>query len=314
MQEQQGDTMSLESEMGRFNPESSTTMIVDAESLTPEELELLQDIEQHVQANTVPADNSKRKCVDGGYQVGEAEGALARAGADLGASMALLKLGFTPQESFQLVFDFVTSRGQKYCWHTDTHVDPAETDDHHHASSQEKVGCGHCNAAIKVGEKYGVSGESVDQLLTIVRTMQERQPEDMECVVLDRDHAERAILVVQSTDLTVRPWGKDKGDQYFISDAARDAQYLSDLFYFIREQKGKRTGKAEVMVQPGKYTTFNKFQDAVGEQTHATLGLLNSSKGKMLVEVMTTQDEKGRKMTKIKKLGYAPVIEVAPAA
>lgn len=181
-----------------YNQVEVTTEISDIESLTAEELELMRDIEKHAQANTVVADNQKRKCVDGGYQVGEAEGAIARAGADLGVSMALLRLGFTPSEAFHLVFDFVTSRGQKYSWHTDTHVDPKEGDDHHHQTSDAVVGCGHCNAAIKMGEEYGVSGAEVQELLDTVRAFQAQEPEQMECVVLDREHTEKAILVVKS--------------------------------------------------------------------------------------------------------------------
>lgn len=81
------------------------------------------EVAKHVKENlTTPTDESSI-CVDGGYTKEQARGELARPGADLGLSVALLALGFSPQDAFSAVYNFRVSRGQKYGWHSDTHVD-----------------------------------------------------------------------------------------------------------------------------------------------------------------------------------------------
>ena len=76
----------------------------------------------HVKKMRVPADHTRTKCVDGRYKVNEAAGAIAIHGGHLGISMALLALDFTPQKSFDLVYDFAVKDNNFYCWHTDTHA------------------------------------------------------------------------------------------------------------------------------------------------------------------------------------------------
>lgn len=62
----------------------------------------------HAKKMRVAADSTHAKCVDGGYRGEEAVGAIAMPGAHLGISMALLRLGFSPEEAFELVYKFVT--------------------------------------------------------------------------------------------------------------------------------------------------------------------------------------------------------------
>jgi len=243
------------------------------EAETPEKI--LEAAKKHAEKMRVAADDNLAKCVDGGYKENEAVGALAIPGGHLGMAMNLLALGYTPQESFNMTYDFLKNRGITFGWHTDNHEGHGET----------IVGCGHCNAAIKRGEEYGVSGEAVKELLDIIRIEQQRGDKKMECVVLNRDHAEKAILVVRSTDFTVKPWDEKADIQYFIYDQSRHMLFLDELaeaYDLDREQ----------------------LQAVVEQQINATLGLLGSSRGKPMIVVDVSGDE-----AVVELLGYAPVIE-----
>lgn len=234
----------------------------------------------HSKKMRVAANSTRTKCVDGGYRGEEAVGAIAMPGAHLGISMALLDLGFSPEEAFELVYKFSTKDGNPYCWHTDKH-------EGHHGVV---VGCGHCNAAISQGTHYGVEGEKTRVLLEIVRKAQEEK-ENMECIILDREHAEEAILVVTSTDYTVKPWDQEDDVQFFIYDKVRHLDMLKALTEFLNEN-----GKKEV--------TYESLVEASDMQTNSTLGLLGSSKGKPIFTVDVSSEE-----PVVEKVGQAPVIE-----
>lgn len=245
------------------------------ETETPEKI-LLEAAKNHAEKMRVAADDNLAKCVDGGYKENEAVGALAIPGGHLGIAMNLLALGYSPQESFDMTYNFLNDLGITFGWHTDNHEGHGET----------IVGCGHCNAAIKRGEEYGVDGEAVAELLDLIRTEQQRGEKKMECVVLNRDHAEKAILVVRSTDFTVKPWDEEADIQYFIYDQARHMLLLDELaevYDLDREQ----------------------LQAVVEQQINATLGLLGSSRGKPMIAVDVSDGD----AAVVAMLGYAPVIE-----
>lgn len=240
---------------------------------------MINTVKSHVQKMKVPADSTRTKCVDGGYRGDEAVGAIAIPGGHLGISMALLGLGFSAKDAFELVFAFVSKDGNPYCWHTDKH-------EGHHGVV---VGCGHCNAAIGKGEFYGVAGENVQELLDLVRTAQNDR-ENMESVILDREHAEQAILVVTSTDYTVKPWDQENDVQFFIYDKVRHLELLKRITDYLHEQ--------------GKEVTYEALVDASEKQTNATLGLLGSSKGKPIFTVDVSSDE-----PVVELVGNAPTID-----
>lgn len=235
-------------------------------------------ISNHAQKMKTLADSTKAKCVDGGYRETEAVGAIAFPGAHLGISMALLQLGFSPEDAFELVYSFVSQNGHSYCWHTDKH------EGHNGAI----VGCGHCNAAIGKGDYYGVDGQAVQKLLDIVRQAQDNR-ENMELVVLDREHKEQAILVVTSTDYTVKPWDQENDVQFFIYDKVRHLELLRQF--------------AEFAVAQGRTISYDDLVAACEKQTNATLGLLGSSKGKPIYTVDVSNDE-----PVIELVGNAPVM------
>lgn len=252
------------------------------------------EVVQHVQNNLVQATSESSICVDGGYKPDEAMGELARAGGDLGISMALLKMGLTPEQAFLTVYTHRVNNGQKYGWHSDMHVDP-DSADHEHHGSDAIVGCGHCNAAYKNADRYGVSPDSVKQLLEIIKFYQKEYPENMRYVNLDRDHDENGILVVKSTDVSVLPWDLQSNRQFFVYDAARDEELLEEI-----------AEKAlEILSAENPIMTLEKVSDElkkiVSEQTTTTLGLLDSSKGKPMYAINYSDGT-----VTIELLGYAP--------
>ena len=237
-------------------------------------------VKAHAKKMRTKADDTRTKCVDGGYRGDEAVGAIAIPGAHLGISMALLKLGFSAEESFELVYQFSSKDNNPYCWHDD------EQHKHHDGVV---VGCGHCNAAIVKDNYYGIDSSKVQALLEIVKKAQNER-ENMETVILDRDHAEQAILVITSTEYTVKPWDQEDDIQFFIYDKERHMKLLKNFADFLATQ--------------GKNVSFEDLVVACDEQTNSTLGLLDSSKGKQIFVVDVSQEE-----PIVEEAGIVPVIE-----
>lgn len=249
----------------------------------PEIEKKLQDAEKHAIKMKVAVDDTKAKCVDGGYQENEAVGALAIPGGHLGVSMSLLRLGYTPQEAFSTVYDYVTQTGNQYDWHTD----------HHEGHGDCEVGCGHCNAAIKQAQFYGVESSQVRELLQIVRDKQaeiqtdEDSKKTVDCIVLDREHQEKGILIITSEEFTVKPWDQEENNQYFIYDIVRHKKFLQKFVEDLNLQ--------------GRKVDFATLWKLTEEQTSSTLGLLGSSKGKPMYEVDFKDGEPS-----VKFVDYAP--------
>lgn len=271
---------------GSFDAPQHDEALIQAQQKKLEEEKKMEEINNlkeqiiaHVKKMRVVADPNKAKCVDGGYKGDEAVGAMAIPGGHLGVSMALLRLGFTPEEAFDAVHKYVSKDQNPYCWHTDKH-------EGHHGVV---VGCGHCNAAIGKGEQYDLEGEKVQSLLTIVRNAQEDQ-ENMECITLDREHAEKAILVITSTEHTVKPWDQEDDIQFFIYDKVRHMDFLKKFAQFLTDQD--------------RAVSYEDLVKASEKQTNATLGLLGSSKGKPIFAVDATSEE-----PVVELVGNAPVIE-----
>lgn len=214
----------------------------------------------HLKNNLVTATHESSICVDGGYKPDQALGELARAGADLGISEALLTLGLSPQDAFKAVYEYRVSKGQKYGWHSDTHAD------HDHSIFS---GCGHCNASFLNAAKYQVELNQVKELLEIVKSHQVEHPENMSYVSLDREHAEVGIFVVLTPEISVLPWDLETNQQFFVYDKTRDVTLLTEI---------AQAAKVDV----------DKLLQVADNQTNATLGLLGSSKGKPLYSVEYT--------------------------
>lgn len=240
---------------------------------------LLKEVITHAQRMKVPTNPTRRKCVDGRYRESQTVGAMAIPGADLGISMALLNLGLSPQESFSLVYDFVVDNNKPYCWHTDTHE----------GHDNCVIGCEHCNAAILDGKHYGISSEKVSELLKIVKQAQKEKP-NMEMITLNREHAEKGILVITSTDFTIKPWDEEQENQYFIYDKAQHLDFLKSLVGFAKSK--------------GREVSYDDLVSASDRQTNATLGLLGSSKGRPIYAVDVSKD-----IPEVKYMENARVLE-----
>jgi len=223
--------------------------------------QILAEIKVHAKKMRVAVDKTRAKCVDGGYREDEAVGAMAIAGAHLGVSMVLLSLGKTPQEAFDLVYNFVSKDGHPYCWHTDGHEG--------HGSI---VGCGHCNLGITRGNLYELDGSLVEELLQIVRNATAEGNKKIECITLNREHTERAVLVVTSSDYTVKPWDETENIQYFIYDKTRHEDFLQAFSEFSG-------------------LNYDDLLSESGKQANTTLGLLGTSKGKPMIMVNVDADE-----------------------
>lgn len=248
--------------------------------------EIPQEVLEHVRHNLVKATNLSSICVDGGYQAEEALGELARAGGDLGISMALLSLGFNVQEAFDVVYQYRKGHGQKYGWHTDTHVDPENGS---HAHSEAICGCGHCNAAFMNASRYGVDSQQVSELLSLIKKTQQNEATNMRFINLNRDHQEEGIFVIENEAVSILPWDKERNHQFFVYDQARDVTLLGEIANFINN--GNYSNKVEA----------HDLLDAVTKQTNSTLGLLGSSKGKPMYALSY---ENGT--VNLKLIGHAP--------
>jgi len=228
----------------------------------------------YLKANLVMATQESSICVDGGYKPTEAMGELARAGADLGISEALMTLGLTPEKAFQAVYDYRVDHGQKYGWHSDTH-----------AQHDENIfsGCGHYNATYQNLDRYQVSSEQVEELLVIVKQHQVEYPENMRYINLDREHAEEGIFVVLSPKVSVLPWDLETNRQFFVYDKTRDLELLTAI------------------ANTNDQIDTTELIKTVENQTNTTLGLLDSSKGKPLYSV-----EYNDGVVTVNQIGNAP--------
>lgn len=248
--------------------------------------EVPREVVEHVRHNLVKSTNLSSICVDGGYRAEEALGELARAGGDLGISMALLSLGLSVEDAFNVAYQYRKEHGQKYGWHTDTHVDP---EDGSHAHSEAICGCGHCNAAFANAKRYGIDSQQVADLLALIKKTQQSEASSMRFINLNRDHQEEGIFVVESETVSILPWDKERNHQFFVYDQARDVALLKAIAQAT--QSGNYSKKVEA----------HDLIDAVTKQTNATLGLLGSSKGKPMYALSY---ESG--VVDIKLAGHAP--------
>lgn len=263
----------------------------------------IEEVVSHIEENSIdidPAQPTHRDCVDG--RAGEEElskNKMAVPGGDLGLILSLMKLGYSAQDAFDKVNSYLKRIGSIFTWHSDKHV---EHELKHHIEGNF-VGCGHCNAAIKWAEKYGVDANAVKNLLTIIRAEQEisdelvksGQPATMSYTEYPDDHEEIGVIIMDDSTHSVAHKGKNidgkKGKQFFVFDRARYYEYLKDFVVFANENND---GKSQI--------EFAQVKEAIDEQTTATLGLLKSSIGKPMY--LATYSAEGKLI--VEKVGNTP--------
>lgn len=227
-------------------------------------------VERHIAKYRVPVARG-RKCVDGRHTSDQLAGGLARAGADLGYAMGLLAMGYSPQESFDLVKSFVENElGDNFCWHGDDHAEN---------------GCGHNNAFNHKIEAYNdgyfqVDPAQAEELFNLVKKV--AKTEELDYTVLKGGHLEEAVIIVTGTTHTVLPFDEDENRQFFIYDQTRDEVLMRQLVEFANMQRSEEDVILEV--NEADYLTV------MGNHTMTTLGLLDSSAGKPIYEVNVDQE------------------------
>lgn len=233
-------------------------------------------LEAYLQLNTIklePGKHDRLICVDGRYTRGlHDQQDIAAPGAHLGPIMALLDSQFdlSPQAAFELVEGFLASTKTPFIWHTDTHEGHGDC----------KIGCGHCNAAINHAHHYGLDAARVEEMVAIVRAYQAERQSDRAaatcptCTLLELDHQERAVIIVESDQYTIEHCGENEqgeAEQYFVYDATLYQQFLARLVEWVRSQ--------------GREIDLEKLLKVVEQQTNTTLSLLPSSQGLPIYQV-----------------------------
>ncbi len=173
-------------------------------------------------------------CVDGRVTESDAKTPAARPGGNAGDSMtaigALRRLEVADIHSlYRKVFDTSVrvGGGPKQVWfHTDTHAP--------NAGEPEEIiarGCGHLRHAGNDPEAYGLVHEDMTAIFAYLVSLREQGATE---VVLQGDHAESAVLVVDSDTIGVRH-GDDTGQQAFVYHARLDEIFLTSLAVALAE-------------------------------------------------------------------------------
>lgn len=229
----------------------------------------------HIERNIVEV-TSGRKCVDGRYLPNQAVGRLAKPGADLGYVMAFLalnrqkNLGLSASDCFDLIYNILTENGDSFYIHSDSHA--LEADEHHSLNGGGNIhfGCGHFAKAMM--EQYAAMyGVEPDEMVEVFRHMRKRQKMGarIEEEILDGNHNERGVLVVEGTKRTIRSF--DGENMYFIYDATRDRELTEKAIKKINEKRR------------GLNIDINDFSEVSNGQLNATLSILAKDKPIFLV-------------------------------
>jgi hypothetical protein len=165
------------------------------------------------------------RCVDGRYLPDNNLPALARPGADAGYLMvayaALRSLGVEadPDKITQAILS-ITGGESNFCLHTDSHaMHGTETKD------LPAAGCGHFKLAKKDPESYGLASEDISAISQILSDLISKGARN---TVLDGDHGEQAIIVVNSKTHSIKS-STPEGTQAFILQKTLDDERLLEL-------------------------------------------------------------------------------------
>ncbi len=224
------------------------------------------------------------KCIDGrpaikGEECAEGKKPAAFPGADLGVAMLLLQEGMTAEEALKNVLDFLQENGATFNYHSDTH---------HEHSEQGIIGCGHANAAYEKNEYYALRGDEQKKLVELVQKLKEQSDPRVSEDILDGDHREKAILVVDDPKESVRHSDPQTREQYFVYDRLAHMEYIEKLAEFLKKQGYEIDGE--------------KLKKDAEEQAMVTLALLGSSQGKPMFKLHL-----GDMGVAVEYLGNAPV-------
>lgn len=193
----------------------------------------LKDIQGFISKNTILA-KPGRRCVDGRYPANSLDaGMIARPGADLGYVEILLaideekKLGFSPEQCFDKIFEVLHSLHEKFYLHTDHHADPEFPPRSPQLSSH--IGCGHAEKPTDkdLCKDYHLLSEDEEKL---VRYAKKRASEDSENIImvnLPGEHKEEAVLINSGIQKALN--STDGEHMVFLYDKTRDEEFMKVL-------------------------------------------------------------------------------------
>lgn len=198
-------------------------------NMTPESLE------EFVNHNkiAITETNLRGRCVDGRYDghTDDEFPVIAKPGAasgDVIAAFGALNLlsKSLPHETVLNAVIEVEGGSDKFFFHTD-----------HHAETQEAgcgMGCGHMKKARLDAETYGLTQDQIDYLFTQLPELLEQSAQQ---VVLQGDHAESAVVIVESEHFGLKPMRKsnDEVQQVFVYQKTLHERQLDLLARKLQE-------------------------------------------------------------------------------
>jgi hypothetical protein len=190
----------------------------------------MEKLTEFIEANKfeVTPTNLLGRCVDGRWDAVDQSKpypAIAKPGADAGDLMigfaALNKLGITELELPKIVLPSVMSvvgGPERFFFHTDNHAD----------QGVPGLGCGHLRLARENPETYGLHQSQMD---LIFKTLEELLELGAKQEVLDGDHSEQAVVVVESSRYGLKPMMQSDGHlfQAFVYQSIMDQERLTRL-------------------------------------------------------------------------------------
>lgn len=217
----------------------------------PEKREMdIEQAQEFANAQKVPltAQNMHSRCVDGRYE-GDGLPMIAKPGGDIGDVMVLMaaanELGvkLDPHQALEIVTKRVGGVSEFQC-HTDEHAE------NEHAA--HGMGCGHFKKSLLEPEVYGLSKEQTEALAKEVNLVVEQGAHEE---VLHGDHAEQAVLVVES-------------DKYGIAPLRRTEQGVQEAFVYqkgVHQNQLKEMAKdsQELLAEQGIEVSLSDMEKAV---------------------------------------------------
>lgn len=235
--------------------------------------EALERAAKHIEGNIIPAVPG-RKCVDGRYELNSGE--IARAGGDMGYVEVLLALnsqkglGLTPEDCFDMVYDYSVRGGGAFYMHTDRHADPLDSAGNPHGE-RPLIGCGHAGKAAdpEFASLYQVDPKEVEEVIRYARD-RKAAGDLVEIAPLEGEHKEQGTIIVNSDHYSVNAQARVGESMYFIYDKARDDRYIEGLVGWLNRER-------ELDITEEDFRTVSDLQ------TNATLHVL--AQGTPIIQV-----------------------------
>jgi hypothetical protein len=216
----------------------------------------LEQAQAFVEANKQPLTelNKLSRCVDGRYENIDNCPLIAKPGGDVGDVMAafgalnLLQQSLPVEKVVNLVVEVVGS-SKNFQFHSDDHAN----------ANEPGMGCGHFKHAKTDPEAFGVTAEQMLALNNILLQLLEQGAHQE---ILHGDHAEQAVIVVDSTSYGLLPLLRQNEEvsEAFVYHKTLHTQQLDKL------AQGLQTALAEQGVAMEEQIVRKALDDSFGKQ------------------------------------------------